>query len=82
MTSLTFDTVGFFARDVADIDLLANALQVNDDEEPRNEVFELKSSRIAFCQSPLWSATEQSSRGQSAWLSPKATVADSDDLQM
>ena len=63
MTSLTFDTVGFFARDVADIDLLANALQVKDDEEPRNEVFELKGSRIAFCKSPLWTAAEQSTRG-------------------
>jgi Asp-tRNA(Asn)/Glu-tRNA(Gln) amidotransferase A subunit family amidase len=50
--SLTLDTVGWYARSVADLNMLCDVYAIDDDEPA--EPFSLTGSKIAICQSPVW----------------------------
>ncbi|KAG7449204.1 amidase signature enzyme [Guyanagaster necrorhizus] len=50
--SLIFDTVGFFTRSIADLQLLADVFKLSDDEEPG--AFELKGAKFAVCKTHVW----------------------------
>lgn len=53
--SVTLDTCGFFARSVADLELLCDTFRIEDDEAvPAGEVFEVKGKRVAFCKTHNW----------------------------
>ncbi|KAF8196685.1 amidase signature domain-containing protein [Mycena galopus ATCC 62051] len=51
--SLNFDTMGFFARSIADLELLADAAKLEDDENsaPQSTVAGMK---FAICKTPVW----------------------------
>ncbi|KAJ6625000.1 amidase signature domain-containing protein [Mycena sp. CBHHK59/15] len=51
--SLNFDTVGFFARSTADLELLADAFRMEDDEKP-SVPFKIKGARFAVCKTHVW----------------------------
>ncbi|KAJ7453946.1 amidase signature domain-containing protein [Mycena galericulata] len=51
--SLNFDTMGFFARSVTDLELLANAVQLEDDEKP-TALFKIAGARFAVCKTHVW----------------------------
>lgn len=57
ISSLILDTVGFFARSVDDLQLLADVFRLSDDEEP--SAFELKGARFAVCKTHVWSQAGQ-----------------------
>ncbi len=57
--SVTLDTVGWYGRAVADLDLLAEVYGIGDAHEAPASVQGL---RVAFCRSPEWPATETSMR--------------------
>ena len=48
----TFDTFGFFARSVDDLQLLADVFALNDDESPRD--IPLEEISIALIKTPMW----------------------------
>ncbi|KAK0468370.1 glutamyl-tRNA amidotransferase subunit A [Desarmillaria tabescens] len=52
ISSLILDTIGFFARSVADLQLLADAFKLSDDREP--STFELKGAKVAVCKTHIW----------------------------
>ncbi|CAG9998510.1 unnamed protein product [Clonostachys byssicola] len=49
----TFDTFGFFARSVEDLQLLADIFGLKDDEHPRD--MSLKEISVAIMKTPMWS---------------------------
>ncbi|KAF7317969.1 hypothetical protein MKEN_00885300 [Mycena kentingensis (nom. inval.)] len=51
--SMNLDTMGFFARSVQDLQLLADVVQLHDDTMPETQ-FMLAGSKIAFCKTHLW----------------------------
>ncbi|KAJ7918715.1 amidase signature domain-containing protein [Mycena leptocephala] len=51
--SLNFDTMGFFARSVADLELLADAVRLEDDENPTAS-FSIQGAKFAVCKTYLW----------------------------
>ncbi|KAF9871114.1 hypothetical protein CkaCkLH20_11531 [Colletotrichum karsti] len=51
--SLILDTLGFFARSVEDLQLLADVFQLEDDEAPK-ENFEVKGAKIALLKTMVW----------------------------
>lgn len=51
--SLTFDTLGFYARSVNDLELLADAFALSDDESPVRG-FTIKSAKFAFLKTMVW----------------------------
>jgi Asp-tRNA(Asn)/Glu-tRNA(Gln) amidotransferase A subunit family amidase len=53
--SITFDTVGWYGRCVADLDLMAEVYGIG---EPQTPPASIRGLRVAFCRSPEWSATE------------------------
>ncbi|OBT48993.1 hypothetical protein VE00_00050 [Pseudogymnoascus sp. WSF 3629] len=57
--SPTCDTIGFFARNVADLQLLATAYRIEDLEPVAETQLELKGARIAFCKTPVWEKAEK-----------------------
>ncbi|OBT93436.1 hypothetical protein VE01_08701 [Pseudogymnoascus verrucosus] len=57
--SPTCDTIGFFARNVADLQLLATAYRIEDLEPVLETPLELKGARIAFCKTPVWEKAEK-----------------------
>ncbi|OBT87369.1 hypothetical protein VE02_04196 [Pseudogymnoascus sp. 03VT05] len=57
--SPTCDTIGFFARSVADLQLLATAYRIEDLEPVVETPFELKGARIVFCKTPVWEKAEK-----------------------
>ncbi|KAF2756392.1 amidase [Pseudovirgaria hyperparasitica] len=57
--SLLLDTLGFFARSVEDLEMLADVLEIKDDE-PSPETFNIKGAKIAFCKTEIW---DQAGRG-------------------
>ncbi|KAK0491037.1 amidase signature domain-containing protein [Armillaria novae-zelandiae] len=57
ISSLILDTVGFFARSVDDLQLLADIFKLFDDEEPA--AFELKGAKFAVCKTHVWSQAGQ-----------------------
>ncbi|RTE78643.1 hypothetical protein BHE90_006877 [Fusarium euwallaceae] len=50
----TFDTLGFFARSVEDLQLLADAFALQDDEPPRD--IPLDEISVALIETPMWSS--------------------------
>lgn len=48
---VTFDTCGFFARSIGDLELMADVFRLH---ENREDPFELRGARIAFCQTHNW----------------------------
>ena len=70
--SLLLDTLGWYAREVADLALLADVLGVRDDEPSPGPTFRgLSGARFALCQSPVWS---QAGPGTRAALSRAAAI--------
>ncbi|OBT63373.1 hypothetical protein VE03_07216 [Pseudogymnoascus sp. 23342-1-I1] len=57
--SPTCDTIGFFARSVADLELLATAYRIEDLEPVVETPLELKGARIVFCKTPVWEKAEK-----------------------
>ncbi|KFY02786.1 hypothetical protein O988_01901 [Pseudogymnoascus sp. VKM F-3808] len=57
--SPTCDTIGFFARSVADLELLAAAYRINDSTPVEETPLELKGAKIAFLKSPVWEKAEK-----------------------
>jgi Asp-tRNA(Asn)/Glu-tRNA(Gln) amidotransferase A subunit family amidase len=53
--SITFDTIGWYGRSVADLDLLAEVYGIG---EPQTAPASMRGLRVAFCRSPEWAATE------------------------
>ena len=53
--SITLDTIGWYGRSVADLDLLAEVYGIG---EPQETPASIRGLRVAFCRSPEWAATE------------------------
>jgi hypothetical protein len=53
--SITFDTIGWYGRSVADLDLLAEVYGIG---EPQTAPASIRGLRVALCRSPEWAATE------------------------
>ena len=53
--SVTFDTIGWYGRSVADLDLMAEVYGIGEDHRPAAS---MQGLRVAFCRSPEWGATE------------------------
>jgi len=58
--SLTCDTLGIYARSIADLDLLADVYRIYDDVKP--PAFAIAGAKIAVCRSPAWSKAEAATR--------------------
>ncbi|RTE80714.1 hypothetical protein BHE90_004810 [Fusarium euwallaceae] len=56
-SAITFDTIGFFTRDVDDIEALMDLFSVHDDEE--SSFTDLQGCRIAVCKTIQWSLAGQ-----------------------
>ncbi|TKA83651.1 hypothetical protein B0A55_00446 [Friedmanniomyces simplex] len=48
------DTLGFFGRSIDDLDVLADAFRLKDDEAVPPEPFNLKGAKIGFCKTHNW----------------------------
>jgi len=53
IVSSTFDTIGFFARSIADLQLLADVFSLADDQRPGKVC--LGDSSVALVKTPMWS---------------------------
>ncbi len=53
--AISLDTIGWYGRSVADLDLLAEVYGIGEAQRPPASV---RGLRIAFCRSPEWPATE------------------------
>ncbi|KAI8629000.1 amidase [Xylariaceae sp. FL1651] len=51
--SLTLDTIGFFARSVEDLELMANVFGLEDDERPSNK-FVVQGAKFAVVKTVVW----------------------------
>ncbi|KAF4973682.1 hypothetical protein FSARC_71 [Fusarium sarcochroum] len=51
--SLILDTIGFYARDVADLNLLADVFALEDDQPPDSE-YAIRNGKFAFCKTMVW----------------------------
>lgn len=60
MLSVSLDTLGLFARSVADLDLLADVFALEDRTPPKP--VHLRGARIAACRSPVWEKAGPASR--------------------
>jgi Asp-tRNA(Asn)/Glu-tRNA(Gln) amidotransferase A subunit family amidase len=52
--SITCDTLGLYARSVADLQLLAKVFRLADDTPVSPNPFAIEGSRIAFCKTASW----------------------------
>lgn len=52
--SLTCDTVGFFSRSIADLQLLTSAFQIRDDIPPPSAPLSLKGAKFGFVKTCVW----------------------------
>ncbi|KAL2065160.1 hypothetical protein VTL71DRAFT_4301 [Oculimacula yallundae] len=67
--SLTLDTLGFYARSITDLQLLASTFRLSDDTPIPSNPFQLQGSRIAFAKTHVW---PKASPGlKSAWEKAK-----------
>ncbi|BGP12770.1 hypothetical protein JCM10213_007285 [Rhodosporidiobolus nylandii] len=67
--SLTYDTLGLYARSAADLKLLADVFALQDDLPPPAEPFSLKGAKFGFLKTHVWpKATEGT---QNAWEKAK-----------
>ncbi|MCW6506620.1 amidase [Lichenifustis flavocetrariae] len=60
MLSPTLDTLGLYARSVADLDLLADVFDLEDRVSPK--AVALAGARVAACRSPVWPKAEAATR--------------------
>ncbi|KAF2813644.1 amidase signature enzyme [Mytilinidion resinicola] len=67
--SATFDTIGFFARSIEDLQLVADVFAINDDEPPRDVM--LKDASVALIKTPMW---QQAGPGTVAALKNAVTI--------
>lgn len=51
---MTTDTLGFFTRSIADLELLSQVFKLADDMPIPSSPFSLQGSRIAFCKTSVW----------------------------
>lgn len=51
--SLMLDTLGLYARSVADLELLADVFALKDDEPPKTD-FSIKGAKFALCKTMIW----------------------------
>ncbi|KAJ7132070.1 amidase signature domain-containing protein [Mycena epipterygia] len=51
--SLNFDTMGFFARSMVDLELLADAVRLEDDDQPVAP-FKIHGAKFAVCKTHVW----------------------------
>ena len=51
---MTCDTLGLYARSVADLELLSSVFQLADDEPIPTTPFQIKGSKIAFVKTHVW----------------------------
>jgi Asp-tRNA(Asn)/Glu-tRNA(Gln) amidotransferase A subunit family amidase len=51
---MTCDTLGLYARSVADLELLSSVFQLADDEPVAATPFQIKGSKIAFVKTHVW----------------------------
>ncbi|GAA6032731.1 hypothetical protein JCM8097_000764 [Rhodosporidiobolus ruineniae] len=67
--SLTYDTLGLYARSVADLKLLGETFRLEDDVAPPAQPFSLKGAKFGFFKTAVWpKATEGT---QKAWEKAK-----------
>lgn len=52
--SVIFDTIGFFTRTTDDLQLIATALGIKDDEKANVPPFKIRGARFAFVKSSAW----------------------------
>jgi len=52
--SLTFDTLGWYARSIEDLELLGSVFGLQDDSPPQAPANGVKGLRIAFCKPMVW----------------------------
>jgi amidase len=52
-SSATLDTLGFFTRSIADLDLFASVFHLADDEPVPSAAFSLKGAKFALCKSKM-----------------------------
>ncbi|KAL8287176.1 hypothetical protein RQP46_003628 [Phenoliferia psychrophenolica] len=57
--SLTCDTIGLYARSVADLELLAKVFMLEDDVTPSPEPLSLKGAKFGFAKTSVWPKAEQ-----------------------
>ncbi|KAF9066353.1 amidase [Rhodocollybia butyracea] len=50
--SINLDTVGFYARSVQDLQLIADVFRLSDDEDP--EPFTVRGAKFALCKTKVW----------------------------
>ncbi|KAF2115158.1 amidase signature domain-containing protein [Lophiotrema nucula] len=67
--SITFDTIGFFARSIEDLQLIANVFSIKDDEPVKDTL--LTDTSVALVKTPMWS---QAGPGTVAALNKAATI--------
>ena len=72
---MTCDTLGLYARSVADLELLAGVFQLVDDEPVPATPFSIKGSKVAFCKSPAWEKAGPGTR--KAWEKAQALLMNS-----
>ena len=56
---MTCDTIGFFARNVQDLELLAKVFRLEDDVAPSPAPLPLKGAKFGFAQTSVWPKAEQ-----------------------
>ncbi|KAI0203547.1 amidase [Astrocystis sublimbata] len=52
--ALTLDTIGFFARSVEDLEILADVFGLEDDQAPSGKKFELRGAKFAVIRTAVW----------------------------
>ena len=52
--SLILDTLGLYARSVADLELLADVFALHDDDSPGDSSFTVKGAKFAICKTMIW----------------------------
>jgi amidase len=52
--SITCDTLGFYARSIEDLNILADVFKLSDDVPTPEIPLTLTNARIGFCKTPIW----------------------------
>ncbi|GAA5926550.1 hypothetical protein JCM3775_001048 [Rhodotorula graminis] len=72
--SLTCDTLGLYARSVADLKLLADAFRLEDDVPPPVEPLSLKGAKFGLVKTHVWPRAEEGTRA--AWEKAKTLLVE------
>ncbi|CZR50435.1 related to glu/asp-tRNA amidotransferase subunit A [Phialocephala subalpina] len=71
--SMTCDTLGLYARSVADLQLLAKVFQLQDDTPIPESLFKIEGSKIAFVRTSVWPKAGPGT--QNAWSKAKELLS-------